>query len=796
MRPFGLALLLAAAQLLSVSAAAQAPRRDGTYQASDGKSYAWKIDDNHSLIWNGARYTPVGLRVGGTAAEIDAANAAGIKDLLIDLPVSGDWGPAIEHAEANGQRYLIRLSSMAPAAHGIAVDPAAYRIAGLKGPKHIDLALPGVSEALVVVALQRDSSIAGASTVKVTDGHLVYDTKVHNDLESVVLIYPRTENLDIPDFWESLDDHRDAILARLKRSRLGAGFRGLVNPLGRTIELPGKDIHSVPTSPAFQNELANVLEAKYHNVENAMAAWSLRASALSTSVGDGPTGKGVLTTKLVDLAKLVPLWSGQRGVSQLWDPQNGRTYVCDDDKSEVWNDIREAVARAAARRVQRLCASIRRVIDVPVIQEWSGWAGVTEDKESAFDGIAARVSGDATSELVNSAARAVSTVARWTTPGWLVATDVDVPVKDIDASLNDLANLGLRAAFMQAPLKEVGLAATARAANPPADFAIDPVFFPENAANPAAVQRLPGGRWWLPTPQDGNRLDLGNQFFGYRMVTSQGNRIVLWTRTPGRYLLRMTNPDAVTVTALDGSDPDPKKNKLGLLVTLGEVPVAIDCNPKDLPVPDLAVKETTDEFARLFQLAETTRHVGTDEAYAFSQALAGFESNPGGNFAAMREQLHRFAILLSPLSWIEAEKPTLSTFSEAAVVPGASNGQALLLRALLPPNEGFMATYRIPVSNKDEVELWVAARISPDLRKDLEALVGGQTLFAQEAPVSSYGAGFAWYRLGTTRLTGGVTNLQLRMRSGIGAEAAIDCIVLAPAGWRPNGVAYPYQVVR
>ncbi len=795
MRPLGIALLLAAAQLFPTAGWAQAPRRDGTYQWAEGKSVIWSIDGNHSLLWNGARYTPVGLRVGGTPAEIDAANAAGIKDLLIDLPVSGDWGPAIDRAEANGQRYLIRLSSLAPAANGISVDPAAYRISGLKGPKHIDLALPGVSEALVVVALKRDSSILGATTVKTVDGRLVYDTTVHADLESVVLIYPRTDHLDIPDFWEALDDHRDAILARLKRSRLGAGFRGIVNPLGRTIELPGKEIHSVPTSPAFQNELATVLETKYRNVENAMAAWSLRASALSSSVGTGPTGKGVLTTTFLDLARLVPLWSDQRGVNQLWDPEHGRIYACDKN-SRIWSDISDTVAQAAARRVQRLCTSIRRVVDVPVVQEWSGWAGVTENREPAFDGIAARVSGEATSELINSAARAVSTAARWSTPGWLVATDVDVPTKDLDASLNDLANLGLRAAFMEGPLKEVGIAAAARVANPPADFAIDPVFFPENAMNPAAVQRLPGGRWWLPTPQDGNRLDLGNQFFGYRMVTAQGNRLVLWTRTPGRYLLRMMNPDGVTVTALDGSNPDPKKAKNGLIVTLSEVPVAIDCSPKDLPVPELAVRETIDEFSRLSQLADTTRHVGTDEAYAFTQAASGFEGNPGGSFAAMREQLHRFATLLSPLVWIEAEKPFDSTFSESAAVPGASNEQALLLRALLPPNEGFAATYKVPVTNKNEVELWVAARISPDRRKDLEVAIGGQTLFATEAPVSAYGAGFAWYRLGTTRLTGGVTNVILRMRSGIGAEAAIDCIVLSPAGWRPNGVAYPYGMVR
>ena len=783
-------LLLAPLLLLSVFAKGQAPNREGSYRSSDGKTLQWRIDEHHSLVWNGTRYTPVGLRVDGTPAAINDANAAGIKDVLIDLSGdSGDWKTAVDAAEANGQRYLVRVSSLAPGTSGVAVDPASYRVAGLVGPTHVDIPLPGASRALVVVALKRDGTVLHSDTVDTKEGRLVYDTGVQPELESVVLIYPQTDRLEMPDLWERLDRHRDSLLARLRGARFGVGLRGVVNPLGRTLSLPGRDLRGVPTSPAFQAELASILEKKHTTVEGTMAAWSLGSSALSAYT-EGPNGKSVLKTRFIDLARLVPLWSGTRGVSSMWDPGSGHLFACDRDKSRAWEDIREAVAQAASRRARRLCAAIRSVVDVPVVQEWNGWAGITEDRTSAFDGMAARVSGETTSDWLDSGARAVSTVARWSTPGWLVVTDDAVPSKELEPSFDDLANLGLRAVFVDSPAATIAPLAARRAIAPPPDSPVDALFYPENATNPAAVQRLPGNRWWLPTPDDGNRLDLGDQFYGYRVVTPTGIRVVMWAKTPGRYLLRMKNPLGVTVTALDGTDPDPKKTKEGLTVTMGEMPATFD-GLSEIPIPDVAVKETLDRFAALLLLTDGTRRVGTDERFSFRQAASALNDNPGANYGMMRAQLRRLASLLTNIAWIEAETSLDTTFSEVAPLPGASNDQALVLRALLPPPEGFTASYNVPVVNRDAVEMWVAARLSPQRRRELEASVGGGTLFATEAPISSYGAGFAWYHMGTTRLTGGMAKVELRMRSGVGSEAAIDAIVFAPSGWRPNGVRYP-----
>lgn len=780
---------------LAALGVAHAQQRQGTYRYGDGKSAAWSIDDHHSLVWQGARYTPVGQRVDGSIESIDAASAAGIKDLLLDLPVGGgDWSGPISAAEKNGQRYMIRISSLSPGADAVGVDPAAYRISGVTGPQHLDLELPGCKEALVVVALKRDASIMTHVKVPVKDGRLVYDTKIHPDLENVVLVYPRTDRAGIPDLWEQLDAHRDALLMRLKQTKFAAGLRGVIDPLGRMTMLPGRELHGVPTSPAFRAELATVMEGKYHTIENALAAWSMSGSALSTYTSDDKGNKISLATRFSDLARLVPLWSGARGVSAMWDPDQDRLYPCNRLKSVAWDDIQAVVATAAARRVSRLCTAVQQVVNVPIVQEWAGWAGVTEDRNSPFDGMAARVTGDAASEIMLSGARSVSTVTRWSGKGWLVATDVPATKEDFGRAVDDLASMGLRAIFASGDAPVIAPEAARWASNPPVDTGVSAVYFPENASNPAAIQRLPGGLWWLPTPESGNRLDFGDSFFGYRTESAEGPSIVLWTRTPGRYLLRMLKPDTVTVSTLDGHDPGPKIVKNGLNVELTEVPLVIR-GTNEIPVPEPAIKETLDEFTRLQAFAEVGHRGGTDEIYGFGLAASSFERNPGGSFMEMREQLRRFAAGLSPVVWIEAESSKDTTFSEVAPRPGASDGQALILRAAFPSNDGFTASYNMSSTSKNDVDLWVAAKIDPDRRRDLEAVVGGQTLAITEPPVSPYGDGFAWYHLGVTHLTA-TSKVVFRLRTPVGAEVALDIVVAAPAGWRPNGVAYPYKAIQ
>ena len=89
----------------------------------------WSIAPEHRPVWDGRPYVPIGARISGTPESIAAAKAAGIEDVVVELPVSGaGWSEAFQALEKAKMRYLIDIDSAAPSAVGIGVEPAGYRI--------------------------------------------------------------------------------------------------------------------------------------------------------------------------------------------------------------------------------------------------------------------------------------------------------------------------------------------------------------------------------------------------------------------------------------------------------------------------------------------------------------------------------------------------------------------------------------------------------------------------------------------------------------------------------------------
>jgi hypothetical protein len=778
-------LLLALVSSLSLSVLAQ--RREGVYVPAGGSGTPWTINENHTLIWGGQPYLPVGLRIDGTPAAVQQAQAAGVKDVIVDLPASGaGWDDTFAALKAANMRYLIRIDSLAPMAVGMAVEPQAYRVAGITKPTRLSLELPGATGAFVVVASRRDSSVSASAFVPVVGGRLTYDAKPGGEIEHVALIYPETSSIEQPDFWESLDRHRDLLLANLKRHAPGPGLRGIVDPMGRTLGLPGRDLRFVPTSPYFRMELRDVIERRYRSVDTAMRSWGLGPNDLQT---------------FDDLARLVPLWQGSRGVGMVIDPSNHHTYICDSKRSTLWSDITEAVSAAGARRFTRFVAAVRSVTDVPVIQEWAGWSAPYENTSPAVDGVGMRAAGTTPTEIIESASRAASTIARWSTKGWLVATEVDLGSGEgtpaqLPAVLDDLGSLGARAFFARTDSPKTLKALTDEAAKREADAslastALRAVFFPENARNPATAQRLTGGQWWLPAPMDGNRVDLGSMFYAYRMSGPNGGTLAIWAKQPGRYRLRMATPKSAGFQSLDGRDPNPKLVKGGVDVNIGEFPLLVT-GSDEIPVPELAYMETIARFDFLMQEAERRLSDITEERMFFKDYLSGFERNPGGNFPQMRTQLDRLGTKVGDVTWIEAERTTDQNFSEAPSWPGCSGGAALVLRTPLAPGpEGFYAEFKIPVKSSADQEVWIAAAVPPERRADVSVVVNGQVMPLSGMPVSLYGEGFGWYKVGVTKLSGTVAKIRIQVLGSGASPIALDAITLTPRPFTPNGITQP-----
>jgi hypothetical protein len=175
-----------------------------------------------------------------------------------------------------------------------------------------------------------------------------------------------------------------------------------------------------------------------------------------------------------------------------------------------------------------------------------------------------------------------------------------------------------------------------------------------------------------------------------------------------------------------------------------------------------------------------------------TQALAGIERSPWPNYVAMRERFWRLNLLVGSFSWIEAEAPRSMTMGEAVASPGASRDEALRLQVpAVLSSEPIVVQYSLPVRNGEDQELWVAARLPGNQASRVSLVLQGQRWQLGGTGISPYGQGFAWYRVGLTRLQPGYADLKLELLPVEGLDISFDAFLLAPVGIRPDGPRMP-----
>ena len=770
--------MTASALALSFIALTAIDPTSGVYRPAGAPAAAWKVNEHHTLLWNEQPYIPIGVRIDPTDDAISQAKAAGIGDALVKLSPASDWSGTVKKLEGNGFRYMIAVDGIAPGGFGIAVEPQTYRMTGLVESRKIELPLVGAKSALLVLATARDGTIVKTERVDTPDGKLSYQLELPGSLEHVLIVYPEIVSQGQPDYWERFDLQRDTLLIALKKAQLGPGFRGLVNPLGDFVSLSGGSF--VPTSPYFRMEFRQYVENRYRNIETAQRAWAMGVNDLD---GFDP------------LSRLVPLWAGTRGISYLWDPQTNKQYKCNNRNSAIWGDIQAVINLAAARRFDRLVSAIRQIVDVPVVQDWRGWVAPYEAAKPAVTGIGMRARGATPSALAESGGRAASSLLRWAGKGWLLATDVDAGATAdssmLGNALADLGSMGARGFFFRTSHPD-WLAAEARSIDASlAQWSPIPVFYPESAANPASAQGLPGGHYWLPSPAAGNRVDLGSAFFAYRYQDREKAYTAIWTTAgSGRVKLRLTDPKSAKFETVDGSDPKVKVLKNGVEVTMGTYPLLVS-GTDEVPIPEASFAETVAKFEDLKKLAETMHKDVAQEEYVFRDSAQAFDRSPGGSFLQMRRAFWTATARMAPYTWVEAEISRVTNFSEVVNVPGALGGAVLSLTSpsSLDPR-GFFAEYTIPVK-AEEVEIWVAARMSPEARKSLRVVVGGQEMTPIDEPMKPYGPGFAWYRMGATALKGTSMKISVQVFGEGMNDIQVDTILIGPSTFPPRGPLPP-----
>ena len=741
----------------------------------------WSVGNHLQLNWGGNDYIPVGLQVEANSKQIPEAMAAGIKDFNLEVPASGSWKDVA--AKMGDSRFFLTVNSALPNAKGTIVQPQYYRLNGIQNPQKISIKLPGATQALVIVALTRDASVISYKTVDVVNGVLKTDLKAMSDTSQVALIYPMGESLEMEDLWDRLDARRDQILRQVRILGNQPGLRGIINPLGSTPYLANQDNGFIPSSPTFQAEFADYLQDKYRNVVTMLQAWYMQAADIES---------------FDEASKLVALWNGNRGVKGLYSAKRGAILPVENVKrSAFWPDVAESISRTRVRRVHRIIRSIRKASSVPVFQDWAGWSWFFENPENELTGLSIRLNKFTPSGLLASLSGAMSSNLRGRSPGPIFAVDVPYsPDLDQPGVIDDLNTFGIRGLFVKTE-KSDDLAKIAKMSLGKTEARPTAIYFPVNATNPAFVQKLPGNLLWLPSPADGNRLDLGPDLSGYQMSDGKNTSYVIWAnggRVATDFLL--LNPASATVRGMGAIPPTVTITKTGLRIELDHSPVLITgASAMPVPVPETLRLER--EINNLFALAASQHRDTFAEGIEFRSFRDNLVGAPSKAYLTAKRVMKSLTGTLTGVVWAEFESSSNHLFSDVVQDAGCSGGQCLSLKTPLAEATGLVyATLSVPQRTTGNMDMWIAAKIpNPADRASIRVKVGGQLMTLSPTPMSPYGSGFAWYQCGTTRLPTVKTLVTVELTGTASTDIALDCMVLSPQPFQPQNVLMPEILV-
>ena len=737
----------------------------------------WTVGNQLQLNWGGTDYVPVGLQVEANSKQIPAAMASGIKNFNLEVPASGSWKEVA--GKMGDAQYFFTVNSSLPNARGTTVQPQFYRINNILNSQKISINLPGASRALVVVALARDGSVISSKNVDVVNGVLTTDVKGMSDTPQVVLVYPTGESLEMEDLWERLDGRRDQILRQIRVMGNQPGLRGIINPLGSTPYLVNQDNGFIPSSPTFQAEFAEYMSEKYRNVVTMVQAWHLQASDIES---------------FKEASQLIPLWNGNRGVKGIYSAKRDLILTVENTKkSAFWGDVAESISKTRVRRVHRIIRSIRRAATVPVFQDWTGWSWFFENPENELTGLSIRLNKFTPSGVLESLSGAMSSNLRSRNPGPIFA--IDVPYSsDLDQPgvLDDLNSFGIRGLFVKTE-KSDDLPKIAKLALGKPESRPKAIYFPVNATNPAFVQKLPGNLLWLPSPADGNRIDLGPEFSGYQIMEGKNPTFVMWANGPRVTMdFLLLNPASVVVKGLGPIPPVTTVIKTGLRIEFDHSPIIIT-GASNFPVPLSEVIRMEREIGLLFAQAATQRTDVTSESVDFRNYKALINEAPSKAYLLAKKVMKSLSSTLTGAVWAEFESANNHLFSEVFSDAGCSNGACLTLKTPLGRATGLVsAKLSVPQRSTGSMEMWIAARIpNPADKANIRVKVGGQLMTLSGPPMSPYGSGFAWYLCGTTRLPSARTDVIVEMTGTPTTDIALDCLMLSPQPFQPQNIQMP-----
>lgn len=754
-----------------------------------GQSANWEVNSFNTLFWNGKPYIPVGATITGTQENVEAAIAAGIKDLVVEMPVQQDWAPVVSQLEKADVNYFVSINSLAPAAEVAAIDPESFRIPDLRGVFKFSLNIPGVEQARVVLASETTGNVRSDEVIKAVNGKVTVQNDTNLTEEHVLIVYPVLKDQSIPDLWEGFDAHRDQLLSTIRSAGFGSHFRGLINPMGRVTNFLEKDSTSVPTSSYFRMELQEYLERKYGTFDKVNEGWSLSVNGYQS---------------IDELCQLVPLWTNSRGVEYLWDLKSGRKIRCEAGRSDIWADIRTVLATTTERRYTRLIEAIQAEVNVPVIQDWAGWGGPYEQVGVPVSGVGYQ--GAITSRIngIDQLVLPASSTLRRLSPTVCLATGLTFSTGEGMASPWEIVeasqSFGVRGWFFRANTPEEFAAIKAASKGKDDLRALETwkttaLYYPISARNPASPTRLPGGLWWIPSPASGERIDFGEGIEGYRYSDGALNFVALWsTGSARRVKFKVRDPKTFEAVCIDGTDLEIKAEKDHVEMYVPTVPCLVfDVN--DVPVPIDSFNITAAMSDILISRFGRIVDVSGNQKYELQRIVKGFDRNPAGSFIELRKQWRDLLLLAAPYKWIEAEKSVDTNFSNVQEILGSSDRKALVLDSRMTNMVSqFYSRYILKAVGSGEVDLWIAGRIPASMLPGVTVNVAGKTMHITSTPINYYGDRMAWYKVGRIPVVAGEQVITISTPGSTGGEIILDTLMATPdQNFQPEG---PHPPVR
>lgn len=664
----------------------------------------------------------------------------------------------LDYLDQNGFTYGLDLNAFPAGDLGaITVNPSIYRQANPDPGDTVTIKpIDGLKSAHFFLASSHDGTIVAHG---ITDVQNDTDAVAHLPSDAggdatVLLVFPTRifdanslEATHCPDIWKRADSVRDDLLQYLSRIHFGAGLRFFVDPLRDDLGFYGQiGSGMIPDSDMYRLQFETWLRERYTGRLSAMErAWGVKNEDLPD---------------FATCARSIPLWLGPKGVQTLYDPQADKFFDVNAAQSVAWEDIRQFQADSMQTTMNGFADALKNAVaDVPVIYRWSQTGTLTQNRQlTGFDGLMVNSPLHGDPLTTEAAAYALSDVERARRDQWLIASLASsgglpptggedsakaahtvVGYGTVDKLATDrtlLTDVGVRGMYVDALRRNSPQPGVANLLDVPAEqldwihaqessLSLDAasmsedrpaiLFYPSGLNIPGThVVQFSGGVWWLPSDTAATRLDIGPHLDGYSTTNDAGAAKFVIYSISGQ-------PEAIHVKF--GKDhpffqslsklPIKVEEKKGITTLMISSEPLIISGIKDLPLPEDAVADETQEVGRLLDLVKesgASTDIWTQRLYYIqNNPLASADSDPKSQYELLRSLAEQLRLFLNPYVWIEAEAASQQSFGAIITSPEASGGAYLWLDSTNPPPNGaYKASYPVHINAPGDYDVWAS----------------------------------------------------------------------------------------